>query len=117
MNTKIDMLAELRKAVRTLREQDPLLKRGIESNYVCVIRSEVEHHLIDAVQASPFYVKQLPIHLQLHLATGRRTWVFPDAPQAVEYLSPEDFQSRYGSRITERDLESEDPEETEDQKD
>ncbi len=100
MTTKIDMLAHVIANILLLREQDPLLKLGIASDHVCVLRSDIEHHLIDIVKASPFYTDALPLSMQLHLATGRRTWVFPDVLYAAEYMSPDEFQKRYGDRIT-----------------
>jgi hypothetical protein len=95
-------LETLNDAIRLLKE-DPLLKRGIQQDWVCVIHPLIEQKLKEEFKLrqpeQPPFGAQPPVWLvydQLRQYTGRKTYVIDAAPQdRVEYMSEETMRSKY----------------------
>lgn len=97
------MLRDLRDRQRELRERDPLLQRGIERDWVCVLdpqmaytlRSQALHEGMNSKTAW-FFPGDPPRFLEQ--ITGRETYVLNHAPAGlIEYMEKETMLASYAA--------------------
>ena len=83
--------------VRDLRERDPLLKRGIERDWVCVINPALVNNIIEYYKHNPMPFASVPISMgNLHIFMGRRVFIIEDAPiTTIEYMPEEAMYNKY----------------------
>jgi hypothetical protein len=81
-------------------EGDPLLKRGIGKDWVCVIPPQLVQNVLELANNTPEIISaELKAMMGIHYTTGRKTHVLPTLTDEIEYLSPEAFEHRYGEMV------------------
>lgn len=98
-STTSDLLESLRRKIKAIQAEDPLLKRGIQADWVCVIHPALIPVLREVVGMTETKLTADPFQ-HLEMLTGRKTYVMNSAPQAsMEYMSPEVFQRLYHDEL------------------
>ena len=86
--------------VKGLRERDPLLRDGIQLDWVCVINPAIVSAVKEAAkQYTTPYSPSLDGILWLDLILGRRTFIIEEANWDVEYMPESVMRSRYADHF------------------
>jgi hypothetical protein len=101
--TANDMIDHLRKLTAEMRAKDPLLQRGIEQDWVCVVHPEVYEWLKEQFKPYANDAAILPEQPRLPEMMGRRVYVEPEASREnVEFMPYLTYLAKYGLAILRR---------------
>lgn len=89
-----DMIEALKTIHSNMAANDPLLKRGIERDWVCVLHPEMADWMMRELE------RELPPSAwrDMTSVTGRKTYIIEDAPRGVvEYMPEPVMKERYAA--------------------
>lgn len=90
----MDLLQNLQGMLANIEANDPLLQRGIQRDWVCVIHPSMEFHLRHSAPLNPDAFDRL------ERITGRETWILNSAPMnKIEYMPKLDMYKRYAEEF------------------
>ena len=95
------IIEHLKKTQSEFDAKDPLLQRGIEKDWVCVVHPAIEYKLrqkaVELYGDTPHMIM-----FGIDRMTGRKTYVEPSAPMKLEYMPLETYFVKYGKDILAR---------------
>lgn len=105
MTEPSEILSLLLKKAKEIHARDPLLQRGIEKDWVCVVSPSMVY---DLTALAPEWVSHNSEDMKLRQVTGRKTFILNDAPSgSIEYMPESEMRRRYRDelfRTYERDV-------------
>jgi hypothetical protein len=95
-----DIVSDLIEIQEWLTKNDPLLNKGVQKDWVCVVHPRLVQPILDTYsEVSPF-----PPYDRLSYALGRRVYVFDTAPDdRIEYMSEFTLRAKYPKEMAEND--------------
>ncbi len=94
-----DFLYQIIQKMRDHEKNDPLLKRGIEKDWVCVLHPQLYHLLMDHFRAQKIedQLGMLSHMFSIEQVTGRKTYIEPAAPNdSIQYMTEIQYWATYG---------------------
>lgn len=89
----------LREAIKDLREKDPLLRNGVQPDWVCVVNPAIVSHIQQMAKAFRNQNSNVYPMDDLHLVMGRRVFIIEDAPINPEYMPEEAMRVKYAEHF------------------
>lgn len=82
--------------IKDMRERDPLLRNGVQPDWVCVINPAIVSTVKEIAKQYKSPDSPRPVSFnELDQILGRRTFVIEDAPRNIEYMPMDVMKSRY----------------------
>lgn len=97
-------LDTLKEMIKDLQDCDPLLKNGIQKDWVCVIRPRMVPMVQDFLKKHP-YIQTLSPQGELNTYFGRSTYIINEATQDVDYMPKGEMYAKYAEHFL-RELEA-----------